>query len=319
MKNHLIGKIVMQRKDIGTIIGYRKDAYSEYITIEWDTRNGEDKRKNYQFPKIFLTKEWEMSIESGDVVLDAFLNAENAKHCCQCGEYSPDGHASEAGYICEECAKFYQRCPVCSTYVKHLMTGLDGQSYCRKCLDVRYPLKRCELVDLKAAPTIYIRTALPCECTHIHQFFCVDAKVIVIKGRKCSTAHINMHYCETCNKFYITKEMFERYQARYGYICLPRDLPQNTSAKAKHSFQESTILSEWGYSTSLSQSERRNILILIMSIDKRNKSDISSILSVFARTRTWQPQAQLIWGEDLEFVDNYDLKRQPLIDLTRFK
>ena len=57
MKNHLIGKIVMQRNNIGTIIGYRKDVYSEYITIEWDTRDGEDKQKTYQFPKIFLTKD----------------------------------------------------------------------------------------------------------------------------------------------------------------------------------------------------------------------------------------------------------------------
>lgn len=317
MKSHLINKIVMQNGDIGTIVGYDKRNGNTYISIRWESRPLNESSKEYRFPDIILNKKWNMEIEEGDSALEEYLKSESDKICINCKTYDPEGSSCDDGFLCKSCLKTYKKCPQCSTYVKSLHLGLDGEQYCYHCLNDKYPPMSASFLDLKHIPTLHIRIAFPYDCTHSHELFNVTAKVATIILGGYAIATINLYYCKNCDKFLITAKMFEDYEKRFGHICLPRNYPDATRFNNLHGFQADTILSRWGYSTTLPTPTRHSILVLMMNSNSRYKADISSILSVFATKRTWQPQAQAIWKEDLKFVDNYNLENQTFIDLTK--
>lgn len=327
MSNLLNNKQVEQFGNIGTIVGYheaKSPASSDSISVKWETGRDAGTIKQYRFPDIFLTKRYGMSVINTSKRLSRLLNIQFCSHTCSiCGEYSAEIYALNDKLLCKRCKDNCRQCSECGEHKSksEVRLSLDGKYRCEKCLEARYPHIAKNFSVPSTAPTLYVRKVFPYNCTHHHKMFCVTAKVVVRNNEQYYFAHINLHFCETCDKYYIPLTMWDDYIKTLGYICLPRNVSETHSSSSLKIFQENTLLSRWGYNTSLSTSERRNILMSIVDAggDRNYKSQIVSILSSFVHNRHWQPDAINIWREDLYFIERYNASNQRMIDLSVLK
>lgn len=327
MSNLLTNKRVEQFGNIGTIVGYtekQSPTSSDSISVKWETGRDAGAIKQYQFPDVFLNKRYGMSVTDTSKRLSKLLNIQLCSHTCSiCGEYSAEIYTFNNKLICKKCKENSQQCNECGEYKckSEVRLSLDGKYRCAKCLEARYPHIAKNFSVPSTAPTLYVRKVFPYNCTHHHRMFCVTAKVVVRNNTRYYFAHINLHFCETCDKYYIPLTTWNDYNEKFGYICLPRNVAETHSSSNPKTFQESTLLSRWGYSTSLSTPERRNILMSIVDAgcDHNYKSQVVSILSSFVCNRHWQPDAVTIWREDLYFIEQYNASNQRMIDLSVLK
>lgn len=326
LKERIVGRMVTQFGQIGTIVDCTfaecKDLRSVKIHILWSNAKL-NKPKEYSFPMVFL--QCKMKFIDSDPSLPELLEEARCFFTChQCHKFLIAIHRIQNYSVCPLCKKHkFQLCEDCKDYelIDNLKFCVDGKYRCQKCLDARYPLIVKDFSVPSEAPTMYVRKAFPYNCTHHHKMFCVTAKVIVRKNDQYHYAHINLHFCETCNKYYIPLTIWNDYIKQFGYICLPRNVSSTHSSSNVKTFQESTLLSRWGYSTSLTEAERRDILMSIVDAgsDSNYKSQVVSILSSFVYNRYWQPDAVDIWREDLRFIEQHNASNQQMIDLSLLK
>lgn len=313
MKDLLIGQKVIQREITGTIVDYIEP--SRHLLIQWDNDNAV---KTYVFPDLFLAKQYMAYPCDDSNKLKQALATYDIYKCSQCHEYSKEIRKIAKHKLCPSCARSYKICAQCGELFKEVSFGLDGRNRCRKCFGIKYPPIHANMsASVSNLPTLYVRSIIPFRCANQHKMFCVSAKVTVVKNGIYQNTIINLHYCEERNKYYILARSFDEYTKLHGYICLPRDMPRRDNKSGRsHSFQEDTILSRWGYSTTLPDEGRRQILVFLIQSGVASKSEISSILHTFSG-RYWLPDAPSIWRSDLYFVEDYDLDRQPFVDFTK--
>lgn len=316
MKNLLIGQRVFQSDTPGTIIDVSDD--SRYILIRWDNMPSDTAPKVYPFPNAFLTQKYHLYPLPNSRHLQEVLQPYRSQVCSFCHTYSPRGRTIHRYYVCPDCAPKYDWCLACRRLSNDIRIGLNGEQVCKQCFDRKYPSIHVDLSPSgNPAPTLHIYERLPHQCTNKHKMYCVTAKVATLRNGLYKSVLINLHFCQECNKYYILHKTFDSYTRLHGYICLPRTYPdKKTSSGDALNFLPDTILSQWGYRISLSDQERRQILVHLIKHGYTSKSIISAILHAFSM-RHWAPHAASIWLDDLYFVEEYDIEKQPLVDFTR--
>ena len=135
-------------------------------------------------------------------------------------------------------------------------------------------------------------------------------------------------WCKKCDKYFIYYASFMRNNQIYNL--LPISLKKDPSLKDcgfideqigtsfddapvedyYASWKEKSRLAELGYSTTLSQSQRRNVLAYIMDSRLMRKSEIISWLNFLIQTRWRREPETSIRKEDLYFVEHYKIQEQ---------
>lgn len=135
-------------------------------------------------------------------------------------------------------------------------------------------------------------------------------------------------WCKNCDKYFIYYASFMRNNQIYNLlpISFKKDPSLNDcgftdeqigalfdDAPVKDyygSWKEKSRLAELGYSTTLSQSQRRNVLAYIIDSRLMRKSEIISWLNFLIQTRWRKEPETSIRKEDLYFVEHYKIQEQ---------
>lgn len=150
--------------------------------------------------------------------------------------------------------------------------------------------------------------------------------VVTLPDNNMHKAELDVFYCRECNKFYINETSYNLYRKKYGFlpVCFVYDsrcgLPAGYSTRA-----EKSPLMLCGYSVSqksgLSKNDREKLLAWIIDhhIHGLEKFDIITHLEFLIETNGNNPNnamAKEKWKDDLRFVHNYAIDKQPNADIN---
>ena len=140
---------------------------------------------------------------------------------------------------------------------------------------------------------------------------------VPLETEKNKLVPIDMQICTRCNKYFIDAQSLSQYEKKYGKLSLREHrITGNESENDYYKewfFNPDSILSRNGYSTGLSDVERKQILINMME-NNISKAEIKDKLSDFIYYRSYRnPRASEVWKADLEFVNDYKLGSEPIV------
>ena len=148
-----------------------------------------------------------------------------------------------------------------------------------------------------------------------HKVENVSIKAPTPAGR---TVTFNAFYCPKCNKYFTSKEEFEKYFPLYKPMMKLRIFGDSSINR-----REQSELMIYGYSARAdgpSEYERQSLLAYLMSYDILPKSRIIAILQDhinYNGRKVNMENAVSKWEADIDFVNNYELNRQRLISTDK--
>lgn len=129
---------------------------------------------------------------------------------------------------------------------------------------------------------------------------------------------IDIQHCKHCGSYFIDQQSLIEYERRYGTLRISKHHitgnEEYSNPRGQITYKENTILSRYGYSTSLYTSERRRILVHLLESGKSSKAEIKDILTRFISQRSERcPDAAVVWANDLEFVNDYGIENEDVV------
>lgn len=134
-----------------------------------------------------------------------------------------------------------------------------------------------------------------------------------------SLVSFNAFYCSSCNKYYTTTDVIERNfpLKKYPFIRL------NFAGYSGNYRREESELMMYGYSVRAdgpSETERHNLLARLMTFDFLSKGRIVAIIRDhinYNGRRANMENAVKKWQDDLDFVQNFSLSKQRMIQTNK--
>lgn len=132
------------------------------------------------------------------------------------------------------------------------------------------------------------------------------------------TVEVDVQHCTRCGKYFIDAASLALYEQKYGLLYITKHHitgnEEDDFSRDSFTYKENTVLSRNGYSTKLLATERRRILVKLISSGISSKAEIKDILTRFIRQRGERfPPARAAWSSDLEYVNQYNMDSQEVV------
>lgn len=214
--------------------------------------------------------------------------------------------------------------------------ALENEKYNFKLNDDEYRILKYEIYDKSFC---IVRKKLTFDFTNkhkIHDIYLYDARckcdlrdhnvlsaTAFVKTKASNNIPLNVDFCATCNKHYISKVSLSLFENKYGkihYCNIEAVSDFNDVNQGNDSYStrnKSSILFKLGYNVSrkdsLSKKERTKILIRAIEEEYLKKNEIIDHLEFLIKDRSNNPSMRVAiskWKEDLFFVNNYKIENQ---------
>lgn len=138
------------------------------------------------------------------------------------------------------------------------------------------------------------------------------------------TIQVTVQFCTGCGKYYMNLSAFRQYCRKYGGILLECVMTPELCRKNSSwlNFRPDTILSRCGYSVreGVPKEHRQAVLAYVLDSGRASKHEIIELITGFTKIRhTRMPAACKRWEEDLLFVSQYQIQRQPQVKGLTFR
>lgn len=166
-----------------------------------------------------------------------------------------------------------------------------------------------------------------CHCTACHKKYqqnTIRNRAALVKTVEGKTVKINVEFCVGCGRYFINITSFQQYRRKYGPILLECEMDQElvNHNQVWFDFAPDTVLSRCGYSVKkgIPRTHREAVLAYILDSGKATKYEILEIISKFIRLRSgYLPEACERWRQDMEFVNQYKIQSQEVVEGLTFQ
>lgn len=162
------------------------------------------------------------------------------------------------------------------------------------------------------------------KCEYKFGPYYMESKTALVKTVDGEPAIITVYQCKICFKYYLDFTSFKSYQKKYGRLdfkpIFDSKIPREEIVEFLH-FNNDSFLSRHGYNVREDTpiSERHRILSEILDTGEASKNEIVSYLNWFILMGSSRiPDACERWEEDIDFVNNYRIEDQEVVEGLHF-
>ncbi len=171
---------------------------------------------------------------------------------------------------------------------------------------------------------VYANNCHCAACKKKYQQNTIRNRAALVKTIDGKTVKVNVEFCAGCGRYFMNITSFQQYCKRYGTILMECMMEHSLIAHNEtwFYFAPDTILSRCGYSVKqgIPRTHRQAVLSYILDSGKANKCEVLEIISKFIRMRkNYQPGACERWREDIEFVNQYKIQSQEIVEGLTFQ
>ena len=126
------------------------------------------------------------------------------------------------------------------------------------------------------------------------------------------------HFCQSCDKYLIGKNTLSLYDKSFGKTLIERRTETTDENSKFNSFNIESLLHQLGYNVidgELSETERHNILIAILTTQKMTYFEICQSIEQNIRLFDGMPEKKLAvtkWRDDLKYLGDYVISHREL-------